>query len=289
MYPTTFEYLEPGTLDDVLALLQKYGDEARILAGGQSLVPLMKLRLVRPEYLIDLNRVPDLRYIRELDGCLCFGTLARHVDIQESVLVEAELPMMRQAAGRIGDTQVRNMGTIGGAIVEADPAGDWGPVILALNARIKCVGPAGARELCADEFFTSAYTTALGAAELITEIAVPIPDATSVGTYLKLERVAGDFAITSVALQMDIGKDGMCREVGIGLGGADEKPVKAASVEELLRGKVVSPDVVEAATQRIRAMADPIGDVRGSAEYKREVLAVLFRRALEEVTGQVSA
>ena len=108
--PQLFEYLEPGTLDDVLALLQKYGDEARILAGGQSLVPLMKLRLVRPEYLIDLNRVPDLRYIRELDGCLCFGTLARHVDIQESVLVEAELPMMRQAAGRIGDTQVRKYG-----------------------------------------------------------------------------------------------------------------------------------------------------------------------------------
>ena len=286
MYPAAFEYLEPHTLEDALELLQKHGDDARLLAGGQSLVPLMKLRLVRPDYLIDLNRVPGLSYMREQDGHLVFGTLTRHAEIQRSALVREKIPMMGQAASGIGDTQVRNLGTLVGAIVEADPAGDWGPVILALNARIRCIGPEGERELRAENFFASAYTTALDPGELVKEIWVPLPGKTSAGTYLKLERVAGDFAITSVALQMDLDRDGTCREVGIGLGGADEKPLKPVEVEAFLRGRVISPDLAAQAAEKIRTIANPIGDTRGSTEYKKEVLEVIFRRALEAVSRQ---
>jgi len=200
-------------------MLQKYGEDVRILAGGQSLVPMMKLRLARPKYVIDLNRVPGLSYIEKKNGSVHFGPLTRHVEIEESATVQTNLLMMQEAASAIGDAQVRNRGTIGGAIVEADPAGDMGPAILALRARIKSVGPQGERELDSKDFFTFAYTTVLGADEVLSEISVPIPSADSSGVYLKLERLAGDFAIVSVAVQMDRDKDGVCREIGIGLGG----------------------------------------------------------------------
>jgi aerobic carbon-monoxide dehydrogenase medium subunit len=244
------------------------------------------LRLARPKYLIDLNRVAGLSYIDESDGCLIIGALTRHAEIERSPVVREKIPLMREAVHVLGDLQVRNLGTIGGAIVEADPAGDWGPVILALNARLRCLGPAGGREIAAPDFFTFAYTTALHTDELVREIAVPIPSKPNLGKYIKLERVAGDFAVVSVAMQADIDRDGICHDIGIGLGGAGECPVKATMAESMLRGQKLSPEMIERAGQEILDVANPIGDLRGSPEYKKEVLKVIFCRALTQLLEQ---
>lgn len=283
MYPAAFEYLEPTSLQQAVAFLAERGEDARILAGGQSLVPLMKLRLARPKYLIDLNRVAGLNRIEERDGCLVIGALARHADIESSPQVHKTIPLIREAVRLLGDFQVRNLGTIGGAIVEADPAGDWGPVILALDARVRCLGPRGEREVKASDFFTFAYSTALQSDELVKEIIFPLPKQPTSGKYVKLERVAGDFAVASVAVQADI-DTGICRDIGIGLGGAADCPLKATAAEALLRGQKLSTDLIERAGQAIQDCASPIGDLRGSAEYKKEVLKVIFSRALEQIT-----
>jgi carbon-monoxide dehydrogenase medium subunit len=286
MYPAAFEYLEPQILQEPVDFLARLGEDARILAGGQSLIPLMKLRLARPKYLIDLNRVAGLNYVQERDGCLAIGALTRLTDIETSPLVREKIPLMCEAVRQLGDLQVRNLGTVAGAVVEADPAGDWGPVILALNARLRCLGPRGEREIKATDFYTFAYTTALQTDELVKEIAIPIPSKPTLGRYIKLERVAGDFAVASVAVQADIGKDRVCRDIGIGLGGAGECPVKAAAVETMLRGQRLSPEIIERAGGQIHEIASPISDLRGSLEYKKEVLKVIFRRALAQLLEQ---
>jgi aerobic carbon-monoxide dehydrogenase medium subunit len=283
LYPASFEYLEPTTLQQAVSWLAERGEDARILAGGQSLVPLMKLRLARPKYLIDLNRVTGLDRIEVRDGCLALGALARHADIENSPIVRRTVPIIPEALRLLGDCQVRNLGTVGGAIVEADPAGDWGPLILALNARIKCLGPRGEREIKASDFFTFAYSTALQSDELVQEILIPIPGQPVLGKYIKLERIAGDFAVASVAVQADIDSPGVCRDIGIGLAGAGECPLKALEAENLLRGQKLSPDLIERAGEQIEACASPISDLRGSAEYKKEVLKVIFGRAMEEI------
>ncbi|HLN85152.1 MAG TPA: xanthine dehydrogenase family protein subunit M [Candidatus Limnocylindrales bacterium] len=283
MYPAAFEYLAPTNLQQAVEFIAQRGEDARILAGGQSLIPLMKLRLARPKFLIDLNHVAGLNHIEERDGCLVIGALARHADIESSPLLRAKIPLIGEAVRLLGDYQVRNLGTIGGALVEADPAGDWGPVILALNGRVLCLGPAGEREIKASDFFTSAYSTAIQSNELVKEIVIPLPRQPALSKYIKLERIAGDFAVASVALQADIDNDGICRDIGIGLGGAGECPLKATTVEALLRGHKPSAELIERAGREIQEFASPIGDLRGSAEYKKEVLKVIFGRALEQV------
>src|SRR5215510_13090948 len=226
----------------------------------------MKLRLARPKYLIDLNRIPGLSYIKEQDGWLLIGALTRHAEIEASPLVRERIPLMQQAVRLLGDCQVRNLGTLGGALVEADPAGDWGPVILALNGKVRCVGSGGGREVEAKDFFTFAYSTALEPDELVKEIAVPLPSNPRSAAY--------------------INKDGICRDIGIGLGGAHECPMKAVAVEAMLRGHRLSPELVARASEKIEEIASPIGDLRGTPEYKKEVLKVIFRRALEQVRDQ---
>ena len=288
MYPAAFEYLQPTSLQQAVEFLVQRGEDARILAGGQSLIPLMKLRLARPKYLIDLNRVAGLNSIEERDGCLVIGALARHADIESSALVRARIPLIGEAVRLLGDYQVRNLGTIGGALVEADPAGDWGPVVLALDARVICLGPGGEREIRASEFFTSAYSTALESNELVKEIAIPMPRQPALGKYIKLERIAGDFAVASVAVQADIDSDGVCRDIGIGLGGAGECPLKAVSAEAMLKGQKLSSQLIGRAGKAIQEIASPIGDLRGSAEYKKEVLDVIFCRALEQLIKRPS-
>jgi carbon-monoxide dehydrogenase medium subunit len=286
MYPAAFDYLAPSNLQEAVKLLRQWGEDARVLAGGQSLIPLMKLRLARPKYLIDLNRIPGLSYIKEQDGWLLIGALTRHAEVEASPLVRDRIPLMQEAVRLLGDYQVRNLGTLGGALVEADPAGDWGPVILALNGKVRCVGSGGEREVEAKNFFTFAYSTALEPDELVKEIAVPLPSKPGAATYIKLERVAGDFAVVSIAVQADIDKDGVCRDIGIGLGGAHECPIKAIAVEAMLRGQRLSPETIARASGKIDEIASPIGDLRGTAEYKKEVLKVIFCRALGRVRDQ---
>jgi len=280
MYPALFEYLKPSSISEAIALLRQHGEDAKLLAGGQSLVPMMKLRITRPKYLIDIHRILDLNYIREETGQIRCGAMMRHVQIEESELVRNKIPMLCEAAGAIGDAQVRNRGTLGGGLAEADPSGDYGAVVLALNAQMKCISPRGERVIPAADFFTFAYTTALESDEILTEIIFPLPDSTSAGVYLKLERVAGDFAIASAAVQMDLDRNGACKAIGVGVTGAGTVPQKAVAVESLLQGKKITPELIDEAGRLIQEGAEPIEDLRGSAPYKKKALSAILRRAL---------
>jgi carbon-monoxide dehydrogenase medium subunit len=289
MYPVSFEYLKPTGISEAVALLGRHGDDAKLLADGQSLVPMMKLRVARPKYLIDIHRIYDLNYIREEAGSIRFGATTRHVEIEESSLIREKLPMLCEAANKIGDVQVRNRGTIGGGLAEADPSGDYGAVVLALNAQMKCVGPRGERIIPATEFFTFAYTTALASDEILTEVVIPLPDKSSGGVYLKLERVAGDFAIASAAVQLSLDRDGACSEIGVGVTGAGAVPQKAPAVEALLCGKKITAALIDEASQLIQEGAEPIEDLRGSAAYKKKALSAILRRAIAEALRRAEA
>ena len=282
MYPAAFEYLKPSSIGEAIALLKEHGEDAKLLAGGQSLVPMMKLRIARPRYLIDIHRISDLNYIREETGQIRCGAMVRHVQIEESELIRSKISMLCEAASAIGDAQVRNRGTLGGGLAEADPSGDYGAVVLALNAQMKCIGPRGERMIPATDFFTFAYTTALESDEILSEIIFPMPSGNSEGVYLKLERVAGDFAIASAAVQLNLDKDGACSEIGIGVTGAGIVPQKAVSVETLLRGKKITSALIDQAGQLIQEGAEPIEDLRGSASYKKKALSAILRRAIAE-------
>jgi carbon-monoxide dehydrogenase medium subunit len=280
MYPAQFEYSAPESIEQTIELAARHGRDAKFLAGGQSLVPLMKLRLARPKYLIDLNRVPGLGDVTEKNGRLRCGAMVRHVQLEESELVKRKLPLASEAAGHIGDAQVRNRGTIGGGLVEADPAGDWGPVVLALNASLECLGPRGARSIEAKDFFDFAYSANLADDELLTAVEFPLPVEGSAGAYSKLERIAGDFAVASVAVQLTLDQHGRCSAVGIGLGGVGATPLKPVEVEAFLLGKTIDTRVVQDACEMLGPRIDPISDQRGSADYKTRVLKVLFKRTL---------
>jgi carbon-monoxide dehydrogenase medium subunit len=289
MYPAAFEYLRPNSIGEALALLRQYGGDAKLLAGGQSLVPMMKLRIARPKVLIDIHRIAELNYIREEVGQIRCGAMTRHVEIEESELIRHKLPVLCEAASKIGDAQVRNRGTLGGGLAEADPAGDYGAVVLALNARMKCLGPRGERVIPAVEFFTFAYMTALENDEILTEISFPLPHSDSAGVYLKLERVAGDFAIAGAAVQMGLDGKRVCEAIGVGVAGAGTVPQKAISVESLLRGKTITPERIDEVGRLIQEEADPIEDLRGSASYKKKALSAILRRALAECLRRAEA
>jgi carbon-monoxide dehydrogenase medium subunit len=215
--------------------------------------------------------------------------MTRHVEIEESPLLQEKIPMLCEAANKIGDVQVRNRGTIGGGLVEADPAGDYGPVVLALNAQLKCIGPKGERIVPATDFFTFAYTTVLESDEILTEVIFPLPDRSSAGVYLKLERVAGDFAITSAAVQLGLDKDGACNNIGIGVTGAGAVPLRASATENLLKGRRITNELIHQAGQLIQEGADPIEDLRGPASYKKKALGAILRRAIAESLRRAEA
>jgi aerobic carbon-monoxide dehydrogenase medium subunit len=289
MYPVSFEYLAPASINEAIELLRRYGDDAKLLAGGQSLVPMMKLRVARPKYLVDIHRIGDLNYLREEAGQIHIGAMTRHVQIEESRLIGDRLPILREAASEIGDAQVRNRGTIGGGLAEADPAGDYGAVVLALNAQLKCIGSRGERVIPAAEFFTFAYTTAMEPDEILTEIVFPLPGKSSAGVYLKLEKVAGDFAIASAAVQLSVDANGICNEIGIGVTGAHSTPTKGVLVETSLRGKKITSELIDQAGRLIQEGAEPIEDLRGSAAYKKKALSAILRRALAESLRRAEA
>jgi carbon-monoxide dehydrogenase medium subunit len=289
MYPAAFEYLKPSSVGEAIALLKEHGEDAKLLAGGQSLVPMMKLRIARPRYLIDIHRISDLNYIREETGQIRCGAMIRHVQIEESELIRSKISMLCEAASAIGDAQVRNRGTLGGGLVEADPSGDYGAVVLALNAQMKCIGPRGERMIPAADFFTFAYTTALDSDEILSEIIFPIPSGNSAGVYLKLERVAGDFAIAGAAVQMGLDRNGTCKTIGVGVTGGGTVPQKALAVESLLQGKKITPELIDEASRLIQEGAEPIEDTRGSAAYKKKALSAILRRALRTALQRADA
>jgi aerobic carbon-monoxide dehydrogenase medium subunit len=280
MIPPSFDYYLPNSVNDAIGMLQKYGSEAKILSGGMSLIPLMKLRLAEPAHLIDINRISGLDHIKESDGFLRIGALVREADLEKSDLVRSKYALLLDTSLVIADPLVRNRATIGGNLAHGDPANDHPATMLALEAEIAVVGPQGERKIPVTSFFTDLFTTALSADEILTEIRVPIPPAGSGGAYFKLERKVGDFATAGVAAQLTVGKDDVCERVGIGLTNVGLTPVKARKAEEALRGKKIDGESIKRSAQLAAQESEPTADLRGSEEYKRDLVRVLTIRAL---------
>ncbi len=264
-------------------MLQQLGDEARPLAGGQSLVPLMKLRLARPTDLVDLAFVPGLSYVRHERDEVRFGALTRHAEIADSDAA-ARFPILHDCAAGIGDVQVRNRGTIGGSLAEADPSGDWAPVLLTHATEVRCVGPGGQRTVPLREFILDAYTTALGPGELVREIVMRAPphasDERIGGAYIAAKRCAQVYATASAAARLTLAGD-VCRDAAISLGAVGLTAVDATEAAEALRGRTLGRETIEAAAKAAAAAGDPQPDMRGSAEYKRVLAGALVKRAIE--------
>lgn len=290
MIPPKFEYFVPTTVHEALTLLRTYGSEAKLLSGGQSLIPLMKLRLATPAYLIDINRIPGLDQLQEQNGFLSIGALTREADLERSDLVRATYPIVCDTARVIGDPLVRNLATIGGNLAHADPANDHPATMLALEAEIVATGLDGERTIPVAEFFTEFFTTALRPDEMLTAIRIPAPAAGSGGMYVKLERKVGDFAVVGVAAQVTIDASGICTRAGIGLTNVAPTPLKVDAAETFLQGRRLDQDSIKRAAQLAAEAARPEADLRGSVEYKRDMVRVLTTRALtgalERARGQ---
>jgi carbon-monoxide dehydrogenase medium subunit len=279
MYPRAFAYHRANTYPEAISLLSELGEEAKFLAGGQSLIPLMKLRLSTPAHLVDLNFIPDTSYLRS-NGALRLGAMTRHSEIAASGDA-ARIPILHDCAAGIADPQVRHMGTIGGSIAEADPTGDWAPVLLATGATVKTLGQNGERSIDISEFILDAYTTALQPAELITEIVVPIPAARSGGAYIALKRCAPVYASASVAVQLALHEDHTCRDARIHLGVLGLTATRVSQAEDLLRGQAIDSPQLEGVREAVMDIAEPATDMRGSAEYKRHAAGALAKLALD--------
>jgi carbon-monoxide dehydrogenase medium subunit len=284
MIPASFDYSSPKTLSEAIALLKEHVD-AKILAGGQSLIPLMKLRMAAPKHLIDVNGIRELSYIRESDGVLAIGALTRESDIDASDLIRERYPIIADTAHVIADPLVRNMATIGGNLAHADPANDHPATMLALGAEVVATGPNGTRTIPLTELFTGLFTTSLAPDEILTELRIPTPPPRSGGAYLKVERKVGDFAAAAVAVQITLDGD-TCKSVGIGLTNVGLTPIKAVRAESALRGKVVNDQSIEDAARIASTEAEPSDDLRGSAEYKRSLVRVLTARALRQAVAR---
>ncbi len=279
MYPRSFHYHRAGSLEEAVSILSALGPEARLLAGGQSLIPLMKLRLAAPQHLVDLNFAPGLSYIDSAGSQLRIGAMTRHSELEASAATR-RIPILHDCAAGIADVQVRNRGTIGGSLAEADPTGDWVPVLLALGAEVVCLGPQGQRVLPLASFIQDAFTTALAPAELVREVIVQTPAAKSSGAYFAFKACAPVYAAASVAAQLTL-EDGVCSEAGIFLGAVALTPVHAAEAEAALTGKPVNEKSIAAAAEAAAAASDPPADLRGSRDFKRALIRALVTRALD--------
>jgi aerobic carbon-monoxide dehydrogenase medium subunit len=281
--PPRFEYECPTTMTQALELLAQHGDDAKVLAGGQSLVPLMNFRLARPARLIDINRVPELNFIRVEDRRLLIGAMTRHVQLEESEAVAAHAPLLVQAVAFVGHLQIRNRGTVGGSIVHADPAAELPAALAALDASFQVRSRRGDRTIPWREFFVSEYTTALAADELLIAVEVPIRTGRARSAFVEFSRRQGDFALGGVAAVATIDDRGAWSEARIALLSAGPVPIRATRAEAILEGATPDPEtIVAAATEAVREVR-PSGDIHGSAAYRRQLLGVLSRRALTAV------
>ena len=279
MIPPRFHYHAPATLDEAFSLLNEYGPEARVLAGGQSLIPLMKLQLAAPSHIVDINRIPGLADIREADGALHIGSLTRESDLDASEIVRTAYPILHDTTSVIADPLVRNMATVGGNLAHGDPANDHPATMVALGASVVARGSGGERVIPVADFFEGPLTTALAQGEILTEIRIPTPRAGSGGAYLKLERKVGDYATAGVAVVLTM-NGGVCQQAGIGLTNAGPTPVKAARAETFLAGQRLDNNTIRAASRLAADEAQPTADLRGSVDYKRDMVRVLTGRAI---------
>jgi carbon-monoxide dehydrogenase medium subunit len=280
MIPAGFEYFAPFSVKEAIELLSNYRDDVKILAGGQSLVPLMKLRLAKPKYVIDLNRIGDLSYIREAGGVIHIGALATHSEIERSEVVQRDCRLLAQTAATIADIQVRNRGTLGGSLAHADPAGDMPAAILALDAEMKASGPSGERWIKAEDFFVGFLTSALEADEILTEIKLPVTRGEK-SAYLKAAQRASGFAVVGVAVRLRLGANGNCEDIAVGVTGVTDKAYRAKNVEQALKGARLEDDPIERAANRVLDGIDPLEDINGSKDYRAHLARVYTARAIK--------
>jgi len=279
VYPRAFHYHRAESLKQAVILLSQLGDEAKLLAGGQSLIPLMKLRFANPTHLVDLNFISGTSYVKEENGSLRFGPLTRHAEIESSVIA-AKIPILHDCAAGIADMQVRNRGTIGGSLAEADPSGDWATVLMTLPTEIRCLGAKGEQTISLPDFIKDAYTTALAHDEVVMEVIVKSPPKGSGGAYLAFKRSAPVYPTASAAVQLTMDGD-LCKHAAITLGCVGLTAIKANEAESALRGQPITEKTITNAVEAARAAADPQSDTRGSADYKRTLVGALVRRAIE--------
>jgi carbon-monoxide dehydrogenase medium subunit len=280
MFPAAFDYRSPSTLDEALGVLADRGDEAKVMAGGQSLIPLLKLRFSQPALVVDIGRLPGLKDIKREDGHVRIGALVRHVDVERSKELATLVPLMVEAVHWIADPLVRNRGTVVGSVCHADPSGDWGSIMLALNAELVAQSKRGERVIPVDGFFQGPFTTTLRPDEIVTAIRVPLPTGHAGGSYHKLERKVGDFATVAVTVQVEL--DGRkVKKAGIGLTSVGATNLKAKQAEKALMGHELSDQVIAEAARQAAAESEPKDDMRGSAAYKKDVVRVFVQRGLK--------
>lgn len=279
MIPATFEYHSPTSVDEALSLLGRLGDDAKLLAGGHSLIPLMKLRLSTPDHLVDLSRVDGLAYIREAGGGLVIGAMTTHSAVASSALVQGSAAALAEAAASIGDVQVRNRGTIGGSLAHADPGADLPGVMLALGATLQAQSAGGSRSIAAADFFTDLLTTALEPNEVLTEVRIPALPAGSGSTYLKMANQASGYAIVGIAAVVTL-SGSTVSDVRVGISGVGATASRAAATEAALRGQPATPEAVKAAAQQAAEGLEPLGDIHASGEYRTHLVRVFTERAL---------
>ena len=277
MYPQPFRYHRPSSLDDAITLLAELGEGAKPLAGGQSLIPILKMRMDEPSDLVDITRIPQLRHITQDKGLIRIGALCTHAQIAASDAA-GKLQILRDCAGGIADPQVRSLGTIGGSVSVADPSSDWPTLLFVLNATVLCQGPQGTRSVPIREFIVDSYTTSLGEAELVTEIQIPEPPANSGGAYIGFKKAAPAYPAASVAMQLTLASDGSCSDISLALGASGPVPVVSAKAEEILNGNKLSEELLAQAAEEIVSQSNPPSDARGSADFKRQILKSLFIR-----------
>ncbi|HEY6930178.1 MAG TPA: xanthine dehydrogenase family protein subunit M [Thermoanaerobaculia bacterium] len=286
MIPGSFDYHAPGSLKEAIDLLGSHRDDAKVLSGGQSLLPLLKLRLGSAGHLVDIGKIPGLEYIKEEGGFLKIGGRTREAALEHSDLVRKKYPLLADTAEVIADPLVRNLATVGGNLAHGDPANDHPATMLAYGAEVVATGPKGARTIPIDKFFTGLFETALAPDEILTEIRIPAPPPKSGGAYVKLERKVGDFATAAAAAQVTLGANGAIEKVGIGLTNAGPTPIKATAAEQSLKGKKPDADAIAAAAKLAAQAAAPSADRRGSVEYKKEMARVLTARALAKAVAR---
>jgi aerobic carbon-monoxide dehydrogenase medium subunit len=287
MIPAAFDYIAPQSLDEALAALAAHGEEARLLAGGHSLLPLLKLRLANPKLLIDLTRISGLSNISQERDRILIGALATHYQIESSALLKTKCLLLPETARAIGDVQVRNRGTIGGSLAHADPSADWPAAILALGSELKLLGPKGERRIAAEEFFLDALTTAIEPTEILTEIRVPVLARRSGSAYLNMPQPASGFAIVGVAVWLSLGQNGRCDDIGVGVTGLSHKPFRAHGVEQRLRGNKLTPKLIEESASQVADGIEPLEDLHASAKFRIHLTQVYASRALQESMKRV--
>jgi carbon-monoxide dehydrogenase medium subunit len=281
MIPSAFDYMRPTSLAEATRLLASHADDAKILAGGHSLVPMMKLRLAAPKILIDIGRLSELSGIREENGTIVIGACTTHYALETSALLRQRCPLLAETAAAIGDVQVRNRGTIGGSIAHADPAADWPAAVLALDAEMTLVHRAGTRTVKAADFFVDLLTTAMASNEILTEIRVPANASRTGSAYLKVLQPASGFALTGVAAQVTLGANNVLQRVAVSITGVSNTPFRASATESALQGQTATPEALTQAAARAVEGIDALGDIHASAEYRLHLARVYTKRALQ--------